>query len=282
MNIAIQSQRLGIAASPAIPLPFSPTSLFVDGNKGVWWDPSDMNTLFQDTAGTTPVTASGQKVARINDKSGNGYHLVQSNTSFQPTFQDDGNGKRYLYFLYGHRLATASASPIGIKDCGGAFALVQNGTYATGNPTSNAYGRHSRIFSAGPSTGNDYNRNDAMGISTGDATSIISRFSNSTVCNVASSDIPTPLGCYSYNGTASQWNVYNASDAVTTTNIGFTNTDTNSGLLAVGCEIIGGVVVPENSPTGLFEGYWYGHCHVGRTMTAQELTGLRGFLRTKF
>lgn len=36
---------------------------------GVWYDPSDLSTLFQDSAGATPVTAAGQPVGLILDKS---------------------------------------------------------------------------------------------------------------------------------------------------------------------------------------------------------------------
>ena len=48
---------------------FDPLSLFVAGAQGGWYDPSDMSTLFQDRAGTTPVTALGQPVGLILDKS---------------------------------------------------------------------------------------------------------------------------------------------------------------------------------------------------------------------
>ena len=48
---------------------FSPLSLFASGEQGVWYDPSDFTTLFQDSAGTTPVTAVEQPVGLILDKS---------------------------------------------------------------------------------------------------------------------------------------------------------------------------------------------------------------------
>lgn len=44
-------------------------SLFAAGEQGVWYDPSDMSTMFQDAAGTTPVTAMEQPVGLILDKS---------------------------------------------------------------------------------------------------------------------------------------------------------------------------------------------------------------------
>lgn len=49
--------------------PFSPLSLFAGGAPGAWYDPSDLTTLFQDSAGTTPVTAVEQPVGLMLDKS---------------------------------------------------------------------------------------------------------------------------------------------------------------------------------------------------------------------
>lgn len=77
---------------------FSPSSLFAANEQGVWYDPSDLTTLFQDTAGTTPVTAAGQSVARINDKSGRGNNATQATAGNRPTYQVDGNGRGYLSF----------------------------------------------------------------------------------------------------------------------------------------------------------------------------------------
>ena len=50
-------------------LAFSPASLFTSGVQGAWYDPSDYSTLFQDSAGTTPVTAVEQPVGLMLDKS---------------------------------------------------------------------------------------------------------------------------------------------------------------------------------------------------------------------
>lgn len=77
---------------------FSPRSLFAAGEQGAWYDPSDFSTLFQDAAGTTPVTAVGQPVGRINDKSGRGNHATQSTAASRPTLQQDSNGLYYLSF----------------------------------------------------------------------------------------------------------------------------------------------------------------------------------------
>ena len=57
------------AVSRASRRPFSPASLFSSGEQGVWYDPSDLSTMYQDAAGTTPVTAMEQPVGLILDKS---------------------------------------------------------------------------------------------------------------------------------------------------------------------------------------------------------------------
>lgn len=74
---------------------FSIAQLFANGEQGGWWDPSDFSTQFQDSAGTTPVTAVGQPVGRILDKSGRGNHLIQATTPARATLQQDANGFYY-------------------------------------------------------------------------------------------------------------------------------------------------------------------------------------------
>ena len=71
---------------------FQPISLYTGGVAGAWYDPSDygaggtggVGTLFQDSAGTTPVTGVEQVVGRMLDKSGNGYHATATGTA-RPT-----------------------------------------------------------------------------------------------------------------------------------------------------------------------------------------------------
>jgi hypothetical protein len=77
---------------------FSPITLFTNNEQGAWYDPSDLTTLFQDTAGTIPVTAAGQSVARINDKSGRGNHATQANLAQRPLYQIDSGGRPFLLF----------------------------------------------------------------------------------------------------------------------------------------------------------------------------------------
>lgn len=71
--------------------------LFSNGEAGVWYDPSDLSTMFTDTAGTTPATV-GDPVARINDKSGNDIHATQATTAKRPILRQTPTGEYYLEF----------------------------------------------------------------------------------------------------------------------------------------------------------------------------------------
>jgi hypothetical protein len=74
---------------------FDPLDLFGGGEKGFWFDASDLSTMFQDTAGSTPVTADGQTVKRLVDKSGNGYVLTEATNG--PVYRTSG-GKHWLEY----------------------------------------------------------------------------------------------------------------------------------------------------------------------------------------
>ena len=65
-------------------------ALFAGGKVGGMWDMGDMSTLFQDTAGSTPITAVTQPIGRVNDKSGLGNHATQPTAGSRPLYQVDG------------------------------------------------------------------------------------------------------------------------------------------------------------------------------------------------
>lgn len=77
---------------------FSPRTLFASGEQGAWYDPSDFSTMFQDDLGTTPVTATGQAVGLIRDKSGRGNHASQATGTSRPVLQQEATGQYYLAF----------------------------------------------------------------------------------------------------------------------------------------------------------------------------------------
>lgn len=77
---------------------FNPLVLFGAGEQGGWWDPSDFSTMFQDSAGTTPVTAAGQPVGLIRDKSPRGNNRTQPTAASRPVLQQDASGYWYLAY----------------------------------------------------------------------------------------------------------------------------------------------------------------------------------------
>ncbi|UZS00914.1 hypothetical protein [Pseudomonas phage vB_PsaM_M1] len=55
---------------------FSILDLFDSGEQGVWYDPDDLSSLYQDVTGSIPVTAAGQPVGLMLDKK---FGLVRGN-----------------------------------------------------------------------------------------------------------------------------------------------------------------------------------------------------------
>jgi hypothetical protein len=80
-----------------------PKFLFASGAQGAWYDPSDFSSMFQDSAGATPVTAVEQPVGLIRDKSGRGNHASQSTAAARPTLR-----ARYNLLTYSEQLDNAA------------------------------------------------------------------------------------------------------------------------------------------------------------------------------
>ena len=65
----------------------------------LWLDGSDIATLFQDSAKTTPVTSDGDVVGAMADKSGNGNDVVEATTANKPIYKTGiENGKSVVRF----------------------------------------------------------------------------------------------------------------------------------------------------------------------------------------
>ena len=67
MSLGLQL-GLGLGTRLVIGSAFTPASLFAAGESGYWLDPSDFTTMWQDSQGVTPVTATGQTCGLILDK----------------------------------------------------------------------------------------------------------------------------------------------------------------------------------------------------------------------
>ena len=73
--------------------------LFSNGEQGFFYDPNDLSTMFLDAAGTIPVTAVGQPVGLIRDKSGRNNHAYQSDSASRPILRKNAvTGANYLEF----------------------------------------------------------------------------------------------------------------------------------------------------------------------------------------
>lgn len=73
---------------------FNPASLFSNGEPGVWYDPSDLTSLWTDTSRTTQATVN-DAIACMDDKSGNGNHAIQSTSAYRPILRQSGD----VYYL---------------------------------------------------------------------------------------------------------------------------------------------------------------------------------------
>ena len=74
-------------------------SLFANGEQGFVYNPNDLSTMFQDAAGTIPVTAAGQPVGLIRDKSGRNNHARQTASASRPILRQNATtGAYYLEF----------------------------------------------------------------------------------------------------------------------------------------------------------------------------------------
>lgn len=75
---------------------FTPTQIT---GLALWLDGSDIATLFQDSAKTTPVTADGQTIGAWADKSGNTNDALQTSGAAEPVYKTGiRNGKSVIRF----------------------------------------------------------------------------------------------------------------------------------------------------------------------------------------
>ena len=72
--------------------------LFSNNEQGFFYDPNDLSTMFQDAAGTVPVTAAGQPVGLMLDKSKGLVLGLETNTN--ASFNDWSGGKPVGYNLF--------------------------------------------------------------------------------------------------------------------------------------------------------------------------------------
>ena len=96
---AIRSPKTFVMGSSLKTLTQLIKALFANSEQGFAYDPNDLTTLYQDAAGTIPVTATGQPVGLMKDKSGNNNHAFQTTSATRPILRKNAvTGANYLEF----------------------------------------------------------------------------------------------------------------------------------------------------------------------------------------
>ena len=98
---------LGISGIANLPSNFS--------DLWAWWDIATLATLYQDSAGTTPVSGDGVPIGYIADRSGNGRYVRQTGaTSTRPTYTTGVPGATFDGGDYLDSVATIGNFPMTI------------------------------------------------------------------------------------------------------------------------------------------------------------------------
>lgn len=134
----------GGAVSPVV-------RLWQNNEQGVWYDPSDWSTLFQDAAGTIPVTAVEQPVGMMMDKSGRGNHATQATAGNRPVL-----GARVNILSSTENLTDATWTKSNVIVSAAAVPLPPGALDASSVIESTATGAHAFIQAFGVISGNNY------------------------------------------------------------------------------------------------------------------------------
>ena len=103
---------------------FAPNTI---SNCGLWLDAADMSTLFQDSAGTTPVTTNAQPIGLWRDKSGTGHDFTQATSVNRVTY--DTSSKAAIQ-LSSPTFLQASAASLGTVSTSANLTIIM--TASTG------------------------------------------------------------------------------------------------------------------------------------------------------
>jgi len=98
---------------------FTPADLFTT-EEGAWYDVSDLSSMFQNSNGTTAVTADGDPVGYLGDQTGNGHHLIQATAGTRPIYRTDGT----YHWLECASQSLLTASSLSISGASGLFMGV--------------------------------------------------------------------------------------------------------------------------------------------------------------
>jgi hypothetical protein len=150
----------------------SPQRLFTDGSNGFWLDASDQSTLFQNSAGATPVTALGDPVGLWLDK-----HESDGRGIVNLFAYSDEMTNAYWGKLNGGSGSVLPALTLGFTDPFGGTKAVRIQTNKGVGTTSGAFSVVGRSFTGFP-TGN-YTRTFWIKSNTGSTQNVMTYFEES-------------------------------------------------------------------------------------------------------
>lgn len=89
LGLGLDISAAAVMAPKAVP--FVPSSLFGGSDQGAAFDFTDTSKLYQTNDTSTPVTANGQSIGRVDDISGKNNHATQATAANRPTYQGYGS-----------------------------------------------------------------------------------------------------------------------------------------------------------------------------------------------
>jgi len=245
---------------------FSPASLFSGGEVGAWYDPSDLSTMFQDAAGTTPVTSDSDPVGRIEDKSGNGNHLTQgASTARRPLYRTDGTLHWLEFDGVDDWLTNGSATFNATEDAMSMFVSIFS-TASTGDHRilclGEAFSQPDSYLILEAHDGDDITDRSAAVLTGNPAVAIRSTVAGAPLEKKV-------LGA----GVASATDLF-VRDNGETTSVGTRRTLSNTVLL-----YLGGIAgLPGSPPLTPYAGAFYGGVVINRILSGSEVTDLESYL----
>lgn len=236
---------------------FDSASLFAGGDEGILFDrlnPGD-GFIFQDSALTTPVTAAGQPVGGIVDRSGNGNDALQATAGFRPLLQQDSNGNWYLDFDGTDDFLSSANIDLSATDELSIFAAVRKDSDAAVGVVTNLNSINNGSFrmQAPHSVGVTSYRHNSKGTLLKSATS--------TAFPAGSNNVLTGLS--------------SVSEGSVTLRVDGNQVDTDTGDQGTGNYSSSSVFIGARSTaTEFLNGRVYGICVLGRTSAAAEIDNI--------
>jgi len=226
---------------------WTPAELFEASQDGAWYDPSDLATLFQDAAGTIPVTGDGDPVGLMLDKSGNGHHASQPTTAAKPVYRTDG----MLHWIESDGIddQLVSGANVDLSDPAYTFYVAAKGIAGSSN----------QVLSSDQSA----NRKAAIQISSDATLRVLDRSDSLILLDVENDNLASFVAALRHNSDGKRIRL-NGTDQP------FQSANTN--VRGVGDSI----AVPLNGAQLI-----YGAVVINRTMADQECAELDGYLAKK-